>query len=74
MSSPYLKELLVKNKGHTGDFFDAGFFLRIVIDEVGRDGDRQFTPGGSKVKTMKNAWFAILFLKTKPVQLKKANS
>ena len=36
-----LEELLVEDEGHSGDLVDPRLGLRVPVDEVGCDGDRQ---------------------------------
>lgn len=41
--SEILEELLVEDEGHSTDLLDFGLSRGVAVDEVGRDGDGEFT-------------------------------
>lgn len=77
------KELLVEDESHSTDFFYFGLCGGVPVDEVGCDGDCQFTPellpfetwenGKNKDGREKEMGMLIFTSKQRPISLSRGN-
>ena len=74
-----VKEVLLVDEGHAADFFHDGLGGRVVVHEVGRDGNGQFAAKFLSRKTWKEKkilsfYFSFNFTRSETTRSKRASS